>query len=97
MKKNGVLCIAIAVALLVGGVATVSASNNNAFIIQGQFGAQDIENENEIEIGGNMNNAAGNFVGQVVVSYNRQTMIGRQCAGINQIGDWSPSLSNWNC
>ena len=93
MKKNGVLCIAIAVALLVGGVAAVSASSQNAGITQTQSGTQGITNSNAITTGA-VTMGGGNVIAQGVLSLNIQGMLGNQCAGIIGIGDWSPW--SWN-
>ena len=94
MKKNGILCIAIAVALLVGGVAAVSASEQAATITQSQIEAQGIANFNAIVLVGAVTmddvDVSGNNLVQVARSNNIQIMDKRQLAGIIQVGD-----DNW--
>ena len=97
MEKNGVLCIAIAVALLVGGVAAVSASDQQASITQSQIEAQGIANFNAIVLVGDVTtddvDISGNNLLQVVMSGNTQVVVKDQLAGIIQAGD--PGDDNW--
>ena len=98
MKKNGVLCIAIAVALLVGGVAAVSASEQQATITMRETESQGIANYNDIWTGDVTTDAvSGNNVGQIAASLNVQVMVKDKCAGIIQIGDASGMNDNWIC
>ena len=94
MKKNGILCIAIAVALLVGGVAAVSASEQAATITQSQIEAQGIANFNAIVLVGDVTtddvDISGNNIVQDVMSGNTQVAVKGQLAGIIQVGD-----DNW--
>ena len=94
MKKNAVLCIAITVALLVGGVAAVSASYQQAAISQSQIEAQGIANINAIVLVGDVTtddvDISGNNLVQVVRSANTQVVVKGQLAGIIQVGD-----DNW--
>ncbi len=92
MKKNGILCIAIAVALLVGGVAAVSAAEQAATITQRMYETQEIANFNEIMVGGSVTTdyVSGNNIDQSVRGRNMQRMMKGQLAGIIQVGD-----DNW--
>ena len=99
MKKiNGVLCIAIAVAVLVGGVGAVSASTFEASIVQRISESQEIANYNDIWTGDvTADDVSGNNVVQVAMSLNMQRAVKCQCAGIIQNGDGANRMDNWMC
>ena len=92
MKKNGILCIAIAVALLVGGVAAVSASEYHATINQDIDETVEVLVENTVAMTGDVGNDVilrGNTLTQTIDSDVTQTICKCQLAGISQLGDYS--------
>ncbi|MCK4732783.1 MAG: hypothetical protein KAT65_10040 [Methanophagales archaeon] len=88
MKKNGVFCIAIAVALLVGGVAAASASVQTATITPTQYAAQIDINTVATSIGGSVGN--GNSQVQVINDiWDFNVLLQGQISLIGQMGDYN--------
>ena len=93
MKKiNGVFCIAIAVALLVGGVGAVSASIGDATTNQDIAETIEVTVSNAIAMTGNVGDDLsldGNTITQTIDSSITQTISKWQLAGIIQLGDYN--------